>query len=502
MNRFKLRCSRGAAALCVAALCVVALCVAAVGSSAAQEPTALQFAVHTEKLLVSAIASAEKSVVAIGRDGFRPERARVRVGPGGDLRPRPTRPNPEDLDYVHDEFATGVVVASNESRTLILTNYHVLGDLSDEDKLSRFYVTTADRKKYRATIHAADPRSDLALLRITARGLKPIAMGDASKLKKGRFVIALGNPYAIARDGQASASFGIVANIARKAGPLREETLQGKKPTLHHYGTLIQTDAKLSLGTSGGPLLNLRGEMIGLTTAAAALVGYEKSSGYAIPVNDTFRRVLASLKKRDEVKYGFLGISPANLRPERIRGGAQGILVEGVVFGTPAQRSGLMAGDVITHVDGQPVYESDGLIREISKRPVESVVTLSVLRLGEARRITVRLTKAPVEGRKIFNRPPSWRGVRVDYPTAVIRLTNSSLRGVGPCVAIVEVEQDSPAWQVGLRAGMLVTRVDNRPVDRPRSFRAALAGKSGAVTLRIADPQRSGPGRTITVRAG
>ena len=502
MSRFSLRCPR-----CLAGLYVAALGLAAVGSSSAQEPTALQFAIQTEKLLVSAIASAEKSVVAIGRDGFREPVARVPVpvGPGGDLRrlrPRVARPNPEDLDYVHDEFATGVVVDSNDSRTLILTNYHVLGDLSKENERSRFYVTTVERKKYVAKIHAADPYNDLAILRISATGLRPIKMGDASKMKKGRFVIALGNPYAIARDGQASASFGIVANIARKAGSFPEESPKKKKPTLHHYGTLIQTDVKLMLGTSGGPLLNLQGEMIGLTTAAAALVGYEKSSGYAIPVNDTFRRVLALLKKRDEVKYGFLGISPANLSPAKIRNGAQGIRVDGVVFGTPAAKSnGLKAEDIITHVAGQPVYESDDLIREISKRPVDSVVTIDVLRRDAPRRVTVRLTKAPVIGRKIYNRPPSWRGLRVDYPTAVIRLTDSSLGGVGPCVAITEVERDSPAWQVGLREGMLITAVDKAKVDSPSRFRSALANKPGAVKVQISDPQRRGPGRSVTVRA-
>ena len=151
MNRFSFRCRCGLAGLVIAAMGLVA-----VGSSSAQEPTPLQFAISTEKLLISAIASAEKSVVAIGRDGFRrPVPDRVKIDPGGD------RPNPEALDYVHDEFATGVVVDSNASRTLILTNYHVLGDLSDKDKRSRYYVTTAERKKYVAKIHAADPRSDL-----------------------------------------------------------------------------------------------------------------------------------------------------------------------------------------------------------------------------------------------------------------------------------------------------------------------------------------------------
>src|SRR5207342_2000310 len=103
-----------------------------------------------------------------------------------------------------------------------------------------------------------------------------------------------GNPYAIARDGQVSASWGIVANLSRKAGPIPDETSPAgvRNTSLHHYGTLIQTDAKLNLGTSGGALLNLKGEMVGLTTSLAAAVGYEQAAGFALPVDDAFRRAV------------------------------------------------------------------------------------------------------------------------------------------------------------------------------------------------------------------
>ncbi len=131
------------------------------------------------------------------------------------------------------------------------------------------------------------------MLEIDAKDLKPIVLGDASTLKKGQIAIALGNPYAIARDGQASASWGIIANIARKAAPLTsEDGTRKQKDKLYHFGTLIQTDAKLNLGTSGGALVNLKGEMIGLTTSMAAISGYEQAAGYAIAVDDVFRQAL------------------------------------------------------------------------------------------------------------------------------------------------------------------------------------------------------------------
>ena len=156
------------------------------------------------------------------------------------------------------------------------------------------------------------------MLAIDAADLPPIAFGNADELKKGQIVISLGNPYAIARDGQPSAAWGIVANLQRKAPATPSEADPTGRPTLHHYGTLIQTDAKLNLGTSGGPLLNLKGEMVGLSVALAAAAGYEAAGGYAIPVDATFRRAVETLKRGREVEYGFLGIQPTNLQQQEV----------------------------------------------------------------------------------------------------------------------------------------------------------------------------------------
>src|SRR5262249_22946371 len=160
----------------------------------------------------------------------------------------------------------------------ILTAHHVLRENCD------YWITTASRKTYKVQqIKAADPRSDLAVLSIKARDgeLEPIKFGDAAGLKKGQIVLALGNPYGIARDGQVSASWGIISNLSRKDGPwTTDRETRNSKPTLHHYGSLIQTDVKLNLGTSGGALVNLKGEMIGLTVSLAAGLGYEQAAGF------------------------------------------------------------------------------------------------------------------------------------------------------------------------------------------------------------------------------
>jgi serine protease Do len=314
-----------------------------------------------ENALVQTIAAAEKSVVAV---------ARVRKEQSGDSVRLEFRPDPfgrklsigsplppTDPSFVPNEYGTGVVV---DRRGLILTACHVLGDENDN-----YYITTSDRRVYRAWIKAADPRSDLAVLSVdgadvASANMVPIHLGDAATVRKGQIVVTLGNPYAIARDGQSSAGWGIVSNLGRKAPPVPDETDASGKTTLHHYGGLIQTDAKLHLGTSGGPLLNLRGEMIGLCVSQAATAGYESSASYAIPVDATFRRVLQTLSQGREAEYGFLGIRPANLKPMELAAGLQGIRGR-IEPGTPAARAGLREDDIVTSVNGSPVYDSDSL---------------------------------------------------------------------------------------------------------------------------------------------
>ena len=161
--------------------------------------------------------------------------------------------------------------------------------------------------------------------------------------------------------------------------------------------------------TSGGPLLNLHGEMIGLCVSQAATAGYESSAGYAIPVDATFRRVLDALEQGREAEYGFLGIRPSNLQPPEIAAGLQGIRAR-IVPGTPAARSGLREDDIITSVNGAAIYDSDGLVLEVGRLPVEAVAHLGVVRNGARQTIDVVLSKYPVRGRKVVTvRPEAWR---------------------------------------------------------------------------------------------
>ena len=442
-----------------------------------------------QNVLVNVIARCDKSVVAVARvrkdqpgETFQME---FRPDPFG-RRPMPLTPlRPTDPDFIPNEYGAGVVV---DPHGLILTTYDLLGDDSE------YYVTTAERKTYKATVQGADPRSDLAVLRIEATNLTPITFGNAATLKKGQIVISLGNPYAIARDGQSSAAWGIVANLARKAPAASSESDPTGRSTLHHYGTLIQTDAKLNLGSSGGPLLNLKGEMVGLSILLAAVAGYEAAGGYAIPVDKTFRRAVKMLKQGREVEYGFLGIQPQNLRPQEILAGLHGTRVAQVLPGTPAARHDLKAGDIVTAVDNTPLHDADGLILHVGKLPAEAVARLSVLRDGSPRSVDVTLTKYAVSGKKIVTTvDPAWRGLRIDYPTALTEGEGHARGGMSfadNAVVVVEVAENSPAQAAGLRPGMLITHVDGTPIRTPTEFAAAVARHRGDVQLLLGGDEK------------
>ena len=154
----------------------------------------------------------------------------------------------------------------------------------------------------------AGGRSDLAVLKMIRPPADLKAFGDGGKVRKGDWVIALANPFAAGfKDGSPSASWGIISNVRRQAPGLTDEVKRAKP--LAQYGTLLQTDARLNLGCSGGALLNLDGQLVGLTTALAARTGGEAAGGYAIPLDANVKKMIEVLKRGEEIEYGFLGVT-------------------------------------------------------------------------------------------------------------------------------------------------------------------------------------------------
>ncbi len=280
-----------------------------------------------ESAFIEAIARAENSIVSLA---IVSSTEAEEINPFHGFDRRRELDHPTDLSYLPEQFGSGVIIAGLQggSDRFVLTNAHVLSGYNSitQGRLPRIYARLSNRRLVGAEVVAIDPRSDLAVLRLALAGseispeaVAPIKMGDADGVRKGQLVLSLGNPYAIARDGSASASWGIISNISRRpAPPAADEQAETSQEIVHRYGTLLHVDTRLDLGTSGGALINLRGELIGLTTSLAALEGYEKSVGFAIPIDRAMRRVIESLLKGYEVEYGFLGVRPSDVRPDAL----------------------------------------------------------------------------------------------------------------------------------------------------------------------------------------
>lgn len=409
--------------------------------------------------------------------------------------------DPEDPAFVPTEFASGVIVSAEGD---ILTCYHALGDPNENDYFvwskGRSHPASVHKTPSPAQISAGDPWTDLAILKIDGADLPVMPMGDATELRRGDFVVALGNPYAIARDGQASASFGIVANLHRAAGEnasnqQRDQEMQTAEESIHRYGTLIQTDARLNLGTSGGALLNLKGEMVGLTTSLAAVAGYEQAAGYAIPIDPAMQDAIETLRQGKQPAFGFLGVEPIDAPNGR------GAVVNRVVPGLPADIAGLVEGDTIVAVDQTPISGALDLLREMSRRPANQPAELVVARIIPPKdgqpieKMTVRLGKKRLTTTRPAHQsvaPPEWRGVEVDFATALppqlLIRTNVSR---GPPVAVVDVAPDSAAWQAGLRSGQTIVSIAQQEVATPPDFYRIAKSQQGTVAIEI----RTGTGR-------
>jgi serine protease Do len=441
-------------------------------------------AISIQRSIVQAIAKSEQSVVAIARVP-KDEEAGL-LGPGGN-------PTPSDPSFVPSEYGSGLVLSPNG---LILTNHHVVGNPEEND-----YYVWVGGKSYKATgVRAADPWMDLAVLEIKAEGLKPILFGNGENVKKGQFVVALGNPHAIARDGEPTASFGIISNTHRKA-PILGNPRAGRD-TMHNSGTLLQTDAALATGSSGGALVDVHGRLVGMTTMLVAGLGQTSPGGFAIPVDNAFRDVVSKLSQGKSPEYGFLGIVPAALSAANRRGGLDGVVVQSIIPNTPADTANLLLDDIIQTIDDKPILEPADLSRIVAAKPAGTVIEIKINRRGREVTKQVKLAKRYIlSKRRPYSSiaPPRWRGMLVDQPTAIPSLIGRAhaIDSKG-CVGVVDVTQDSPAWDAGIRSGDFISFVDDKRIESIDQFIQLTATYAGAVELVLANGDQQGEKRTIS----
>jgi serine protease Do len=404
-----------------------------------------------------------------------------------------------------ESYGSGVVI---DASGLVLTNAHVVRNAT------KIYVRLPGGRGSWADIHAADPRSDLAVLRLLDRpaGLQAIKFGDGGKVRKGQFVIALSNPSAAGfRDASPSASWGIVSNL-RHPAPGDPDKMDRAKITLHHYGTLIQYGTLMKAGTganlgcSGGALLNLQGEMVGLTTALGAISGADAPSGFAVPLDAAMRRVIEVLRRGEEVEYGFLGV----MLGQRAAAG-QGVHLQGVSAGGPAQRAGIRGEDWVVAINGEPVRKKEDLFLLVGRQLAGTRVRVETMRfqsLGRPARWQrqtheVTLAKYYVPAPSVAShRPPAPGGVRVDHLSTLCQRSAFPAWAPPPPdgVVIREVVPGSAADKAQLQVDKVITAVNGRPVKEPAEFYREMARAKGRAELTVLNSDSQPERVTIDTR--
>jgi serine protease Do len=347
----------------------------------------------------------------------------------------------------------------------ILTNNHVV---ADADKIE---VTLADGTSYPAEIVGTDPTFDLAVIKIGAKGLPVLELGDSENVRVGEWVVAIGNPYGF----ESTVTVGV---ISAKDRSVRARNL--------NFDGFLQTDAAINPGNSGGPLLNLDGEVIGINTA---IIPYAQGIGFAVPVNMA-KQVLDDLVKYGTVKRGWLGVYIQPLTPEFAEAyGVEhegGAVVSDVVPDSPAAGAGLRRGDVIVAVDGETIEDHTDLSFCIRSHLEGDKVRLTVIREGKEREVSVTLGSIPgrsQEQERSLKETEERLGLRVEPVTPELRreLGAPATRGM----AVAEVLPGSPADRIGLKRGDIILEVNGRPVDDIKSWQKVMSEVQDSAVLLV-----------------
>jgi len=353
----------------------------------------------------------------------------------------------------------------------ILTNNHVI------DGADQVRVDLPDKRTFEAKVVGADPASDLAVLKIDAKGLPTVAIGDSSQVRVGDVVLAIGNPLGV---GQ-TVTMGIVSAKGRATG-----VGDGS------YEDFLQTDAPINQGNSGGALVNLKGELVGINSQILTPTGGNIGLGFAIPSNMA-REVMEQLKTGGEVHRGRLGVTVQSVNADLAASlklpSASGALVSGVEPGGPASKAGFEQGDVITALNGESVVDSNALRNRIASIKPGSEATFDVLRNGQSR--TLRATLGEIESSELHasnrrgesrNREFGPTGMSVEPLTPDVA-RELGLSGNKDGVVVRDVNPDGTAAEAGLKAGDVIRKVNGETVKNPGELKLALGDSTDRPAL-------------------
>ncbi|HPA84730.1 MAG TPA: DegQ family serine endoprotease [Deltaproteobacteria bacterium] len=337
----------------------------------------------------------------------------------------------------------------------ILTNNHVVGDADEVT------VKLLDGREFTAEIVGTDPPTDLAVIKIKAKNLPVLPLGDSDRIEVGEWVLALGNPFGLSH----TLTAGIVSAKGRSSVGITD------------YEDYIQTDAAINPGNSGGPLIDLEGKVVGINTAIYSRNGGGHIGiGFAIPVNMA-KAVYTQLIEHGNVTRGYLGVTIQDLTADLALSfgikDTKGVLVSQVLSDSPAEKAGMRQGDVIVSLNGKPVDTAAALRNEIAMTAPGTSVKVGVIRDGKTKTLSVKVEKMS-EDKLTASRSESMKDLGMNVAALTDELAKQYGHEGESGVLVTGVEPGSIAARAGIRPGVLIKEANRRPVKNIKEFEAAL----------------------------
>ncbi len=389
--------------------------------------------------------------------------------------PRQNRPQPEEAQP--RGVGSGFILTADG---FIMTNAHVV-DGADE-----VVVTLTDKREFKARIVGADKRTDVAVVKISATGLPAVKVGDVSRLKVGEWVMAIGSPFGL----ENTVTAGIVSAKQRDTGD---------------YLPFIQTDVAINPGNSGGPLINMRGEVVGINSQIYSRSGGFMGISFAIPMDEAIR-VSEQLRTNGRVTRGRIGVQIDQVTKEVAEsiglGKPQGALIRGVEEGSPAEKAGIEAGDIILRFDGKAIEKASDLPRLVGNTKPGSRVGVTVFRRGANRDLSITVAEVPAE-KTVAQKATEERKSAATAPLGLVvgELTEANKRDLRVRGGVRIESVAEPASRAGLREGDVILAIANTEVLGVRDFEAVMSrvDKNRPVSLLI---RRGDVAQYVLVRPG